>query len=69
MPNTLTSGELLIHITNEKGTPAKEVKRTIMKFRKISERIAEKSIELGINNKVIKKNGKDELVPLVKSQF
>lgn len=69
MQNTLTSGELLIHITNEKGTPAKEVKRTIVEFRNISERIAERSIELGISNKVIRKNKKDELIPLVKSQF
>jgi len=69
MINTLTSTELLVHITNEKGTPEKEAKRTIMELRNIPEKIADKSIALGINNKVIKKNGKGELIPLVKSQL
>ena len=67
--NTLTLTELLVHITNEKGTPVKEVVKSIMEFRNLTKRMAEKSIELGLKNKVIKKNKKGDLIPLVKSQF
>lgn len=69
MPNNLNLTEVLIHITNEKGTPMKEVKEAIITFRNLSKKEAEDSIKLAISNKVIKKNKKGELIPLVKSQF
>ena len=69
MPNNLNLTELLIHITNENGTPIKEVKEAIITFRNLSKKEAEDSIKLAISNKVIKRNKKSELIPLVKSQF
>lgn len=69
MTNILTLTELLVHITNDNGIPTKEVIEAIMTFRNLSKKEAEDSIKLAISNKVIKKNKKGELIPLVKSQF